>query len=104
VLLAAAGVLILALVALAFIGVTDARLGVQRFQRDLDVSLGADNMMFSLVGEVDALEEARFSASLLCLSKVQQGVAHNSPAPVSDESSSLVLVRLAQSKSHAAVS
>jgi hypothetical protein len=103
-LFAAAGVLILALAALAFIGITDARLGVERLERELDASNGATELPFPMADEVDALDAARFSASLLCLSKAQQEVARNSPALVNDESSSLVLVRPAQSKSRAAVS
>lgn len=103
-LFAAAGVLILALAALAFIGITDARLGVERLERELDASSGAIDLPFTMAAEVDALEAARFSASLLCLSKAQREAVRNSPARVSDESSSLVSVRPVQSKSRAAVS
>lgn len=103
-LIAAAVVMVLALAALAFVGVTDARLGVERLERELDAANGTTDLPFSMAGEVDGLEAARFSASLLCLSKAQQEAGHNSPAPVNDESSSLVSVRPVQSKSRAAVS
>jgi hypothetical protein len=104
VLIVATGILILAFVALTLIGVTDARLGVERFKRELDASAGIGAMQFALASEEDALDEARFSASLLCLSRAQLQSVRNSPEPVSDESSLSVLVRPVRSKSHAAVS
>ena len=100
-LFAAAGVLVLALAALTFIGITDARLGVHRLERELDGSYEGNDPGLSLAGEVDALEAARFSSSLLCLSKAQQEGVRNSATPESAESSSLVLVRPVQSKSRA---
>lgn len=89
----AAGMFALAFVALAYIGIMDARTNLRRFERELQVPA------FSGVGDMDALDDARFSASLLSLSKVPQLMKHSSPEPVHDESSSLVLVRPAQSKS-----
>jgi hypothetical protein len=104
VLLAAAGILILAFVALAFIGVADAHLGVERLKLALDATAGMGARHLSLAAKMEAMEEARFSASLLCLSKVQPLAVRNSQEPVSDESSSLVSVRPVQSKSHGLVS
>jgi hypothetical protein len=99
----------MAFVALAFVGVTDARMGVRRFERELDLQgagegEGLGRSAFSLAGKLDALEEARFSASLAALSKVQQSVVRSSPEPALDESSSLALVPLAQSKNQRPVS
>jgi hypothetical protein len=108
-LIAAAGVLITAFVALAFVGVADARIGVRRLERELDMQpsgaeMGYGKSAVSLANKLNALEEARFSASLAALSKVQQSTVRNSPEPVLDESSSLVSVPLVQSKSQPQVS
>ena len=108
-LFAAAGLLFMAFVALAFVGLTEARVGVRRLERQLQERSEVLNNTLSLPGEptdreAEALANARFSSSLLALSKVQLQAKHTSPEPVHDESSSLVSVRLPQSKNHAPVS
>ena len=109
-LIVAAVVVFVAFFGLAIVGVNDAGTGVRRFERELDfqtapgsVALGATSGL-SLKSKLDALEEVRFTTSLAALSRVQQSGAHSSPAPVPAESSSLVSVPLAQSRSQHLVS
>jgi hypothetical protein len=107
VLLAAAGLLFIAFVSLAFVGITEAKVGVRRLEREIDERAATlkENMLPDVAyGETDALAEARFSSSLLSLSKAHLQARHNSPEPVRDESSSLVSVPLPQSKNPAPVS
>lgn len=113
-LIAAAVVMFLAFFALAVVGVQDARSNVRRFERELDFqaapggaahgipSLGTPGLFFN--DKLDALDEVRFTTSLAALSRVQQSAAHSSPEPVPAESSSLVSVPLAQSKTRHLVS
>jgi hypothetical protein len=108
-LITTAGIFLMAFVALAVVGVADARAGVRRLEREMDVQgpgpeagFGASSSL--LATKIDALEEARFSASLAALSRVQQSVVRNAPEPVLDESSSLVSVPLVRSKTQHQVS
>lgn len=83
-----------AFVGLAYVGIKDARANLRRFDEQF-----AGDGFASTYTDLDALEEAQFSASLLSLSKVPQLTKHSSSEPVLDESSSLALVRPFQSKS-----
>lgn len=101
--IAAVCVLMMAFAALAFVGVADARIGVRRLERALDSQDtneddGRSRSATFLADKLDALEEARFSASLVALSKAQQSGVRNSPVPAPGESSSLVSVPLVQLK------
>jgi hypothetical protein len=108
VLFAAAGLLFIAFIALAFVGVSEAKVGVRRLDRQMDEQSPASGAetSFNRVGqlEADALAEARFSSSLLALSKAHLQARHSSPEHVHDESSSLVSVPLPQSKNPAPIS
>ena len=97
------------LVAVAFLGISDTpRAGVRR----LEHQIAADQEMAQEIAcrdeiasrEADVLSEARFTQSLLSLSKVHSQARHDSPEPVPGESSSLVLVPQRQSKNPGRVS
>lgn len=109
-LLAAAIVLILGFIAVAVVGVSEARTLLGRLDTETDAmklvagNQHAEPLSFAPLPETEAVDEARFTSSLLALSKVQTQVRSNSPEPVRDGSSSLVSVPLAQSKNPARVS
>lgn len=102
--LAAFAIMVLAFAALAMVGASDVHSRYAQRERDLNAAAGTGSVTYALAGEVDPLEAARFTASLLCLGRVQQAAVHNSPAPETVESSSLVSVRPAQSRNPVAVS
>jgi hypothetical protein len=102
-LFAAACLLFISFVALAFVGVTEARVGVRRLEKEIDRRsiemthhFGQDDD--AAAREAEALAEARFSSSLLSLSKAHLQARHDFPERALDESSSSVLVPLTQSK------
>ena len=108
-LLAAAGVLILGFIALAVVGVSEAHMILHRLDVEADAIKLADrlrneHLALKVEREVPVVDEARFTSSLLALSKAQTQVRSSSPEPVHDESSSLVSVPLARSKSPVRVS
>ncbi len=98
----AAGLLFIAFIALAFVGITEARVGVRRLEQQIDrgsVEMAQEFGAYSLADrEAEALAEARFSSSLLSLSKAHLQARHGSPEPVLDESSSLASIPLNRSK------
>src|ERR1035438_1467764 len=103
-LFAAAGLLFIAFIALAFVGIKEARVGVRQFEHELDAraletARARDTDHEFASREAEQLAEARFSSSLLSLSKAHLQAQRDSQEPVLDESSSLVSVPLSQSKS-----
>jgi hypothetical protein len=104
---AVAGLFVMALGAYAVIGILDARRNVHLLEQQLSGNTTpsrARNREIALaVDQQDPLAEARFSSSLLSLSKAHLQAQHASPAPEPAEASSLVLVRPPQSKSHVQV-
>lgn len=104
-LFAAAGLLLIAFLALAFVGITEARTGVRRLEQDIEQS-NVTQEAFAFQGGFAETEisAARFSSSLLALSKAQLQARHNSPEPVHVESSSSALAPRPQSKTPAPVS
>jgi hypothetical protein len=110
VLLAAAGILILGFIAIAVVGVSEAQTLLSRLDTESDAmnlagsQQATQSLSVPVIPEAEAVDEARFTSSLLALSKVQTQVRSNSPELVRDESSSLVSVPLAQSKNPVRVS
>jgi hypothetical protein len=98
----AAALLFISFIALAFVGISEARVGVRRMEYAADNQSTAMAEAFGSYTiadrEAEALAEARFSASLLSLSKAHLQAQHGSPEHVHDESSSSVLIPLTQSK------
>jgi hypothetical protein len=104
--LAAAGILFIAFLSVALIGITEARLGVRRLEAEIErrtAEFALQNPAIQqetiLSAQDEALEHARFSSSLLSLSRAHSQARSNSPEPVLDESSSSELVPLSRSKS-----
>ena len=96
----------LALTSVAVLGIVAARDNVRQLEAAIDSrdwgsseeKLLSGNLHPAEEKHLDALQTARFTSSLLSLSKVQTQVKHDCPAPVPDEVSSLVLVPQPQSK------
>ena len=106
-LIALGALVIVALASVAVLGILAARENVRQLEASIDSrewgasaeKLTSPDLHPSEKKHIDALETARFTSSLLSLSKVQTQVTHDFPAPVLDEASSLVSVRQLQSKS-----
>ena len=105
-LFAAAGLLFIAFVSLAVVGISEAHMGVRRLEQELDRrTAGIPEQILANSGgeishsEAEAFAEARFSSSLLSLSKAHSQARRDSQEPALDESSSSELVPLARSKS-----
>ena len=99
----AAGLLFISFIALAFVGISEARIGVRQMEHAIDdrsiAMAEAFGGSYTLADrEAEALAEARFSASLLSLSRAHLQAQHGSPEHVHDESSLLVSIPLIQSK------
>ncbi len=99
----AAGLLFISFIALAFVGISEARVGVRRMEYATNDPSTATAEAFGgsytmADREAEALAEARFSASLLSLGRAHLQAQHGFPEHVHDESSSSVLVPLIQSK------
>ncbi len=105
-LFAAAGLLFIAFIALAFVGITEAKVGVSRLERQIDERATAMHEAEAVheMFEAETISDTRFSSSLLALSKAHLHARHNSPEPARAESSSSVSVPLPQSKTPAPVS
>ncbi len=104
-LFAAAGLLFIAFASLAVVGISEAHMGVRRLEQELDRRTAGTAENFGAVEssgiapvEAEALAHARFSSSLLSLSKAHLQARHDSPEPAPDESSSSELVPLVRSK------
>ena len=107
---AIAAILVVGFITVAAVGITEARSGIKHLEDDGDFGLCNFRNTFEssyparwvpAVTTVDALEANRFTSSLLSLGKAQTQGRHDSPGLVHDESSSLVLVPLTQSKNRA---
>ncbi len=99
--------LFVAFMSLAFVSIAATRVNVRQLEAALDSrdwETSDERRLFSVPApnefkDLESIDAARFTSSLLCLSRVQSQVKSNSPEPVHDGVSSLVLVPLPQSRS-----
>ena len=106
----AVGVLVfMSICALSLVGLGESHTRVSRILSELDDSRVKENSETpaAVIGPqapyMDVFEEVGFTRSLLALGKVRSLDPYESPKPEPAESSSLVSVPLAQSKSHGPV-
>ncbi len=101
-LFALAATIFIGFIAIAIEGFAEAHAGVNRISNMINNSFdAAANQAAPDLPQYDEASELRFSQSLLALNKVHSQLSCNSPEPELAESSSLVSVRPAQSKSRA---
>lgn len=103
-----AAILLVGFITVAVVGVREAQIGVRRLEAEPTHFLNGEAEESSAshparwstaAASVDALEDSRFTSSLLALGKAQTPRTHNSPVPVSDELSSSESVLQPLSKS-----
>ena len=104
-LFAAAALLFVTLMGFAFLEVSELKRKIRKLEGEVE-KLTANGIRQtpsadSETESIDSASEARFSSSLLSLSRVHLQARRDSPRPELDESSSLVSVRHAQSKNPA---